>query len=122
MGRFNKEPIIIVVNGTLINTERVVYEGYGIEVPIPRGFQSDGPTLVFITRLFITTKEFLLGAKAALIHDYMCKHKRKFSRKISSKMLRDQWVEDGLHPIKGFFLYILVELFQIIEARKEWAD
>ncbi len=117
---FNIKPEIVVKDGFLFNTKEVVYTSDGLSIKIPEFSKSDGVTLNGFTKIFFSTKEFLLGAEAAMIHDFMCRNKGKYDRKLSSKFLRDIWVASGLNPIKGFFVYIFTDLYQFIRYGKEW--
>lgn len=117
---FRKESLIAIKDGFIYNKEELIYESDGVEVIVPPGEISDGVTLTWITKLFFTTREFLLGAEAAIIHDHMCKNKEEYDRRLSSKFLRDIWVSKGLNRIKGFLIYIFTDLYQFLLFRREW--
>lgn len=117
---FSNDPKIIVKYGLFFNSKAVTYSDYGIDVNIPAYESSDGPTLNFITKLFFTTREYVLGADAALVHDYMTRHKSQYDRNTASKMLRDIWIACGLNKIKGWIMYYLVDLYQAVKHGKEW--
>lgn len=108
--------------GLFFNSVEVIYKDYDTEVVIPQYEVTDGPTLNFFTRLFFSNREYVLGIEAALVHDYMCRHKKKYSRLISSKMLRDIWIASGLNPIKGWLVFFFVDLYQFIKFRKSWKE
>lgn len=117
---FDREPVVQVKYGLFFNRREVVYTSHDTKVSLEAGEVSDGVTLTWFTKLFITPREYLLGTNAALVHDHMCKNKSQYDRKISSKMLRDIWISDGLNPIKGYLVYFFTDLYQFIRYRKEW--
>lgn len=117
---FSNDPLIIVRYGLFFNTKEVTYSGYGTDVHIPVFESSDGPTLNFFTRMFFSQREILLGTDAALVHDYMCRHKDQYDRKTSSRMLRDIWIACGLNKIKGYMMYGCVDFYQWLRHGKEW--
>ena len=119
---FNRDPQIRVKYGLFFNSVPVTYTDYGIKVHIPQYEASDGPTLNFITKLFFTSREYVMGAEAAMVHDYMCRHKDQFPRKVSSKMLRDIWIACGLNRIKGWIMYFFVDLNQLLLFGKDWKE
>ena len=117
---FNRDPKMRIRNGLFFNSQSVVYSDYGVDVNIPAYESSDGPTLTIIPRWLISDREYVLGVEAALVHDYMCRNKNKYDRRIASRMLRDIWVNAGLGKIKGSLIYLFVEIYQWIMFRKEW--
>lgn len=117
---FNRDPKICVKYGLFFNSVAVTYTDYDTEVIIPQYEASDGPTLNWLTRIFFSNREYVMGAEAALVHDYMCRHKELYSRRVSSKMLRDIWISCGLNKIKGWLVYFLVDFYQFLMFRNEW--
>lgn len=117
---FSNDPEIIVRYGLFFNSKETTYSDYGISVHIPIFEASDGPTLTFFTKLFFSTREYVLGAQAALVHDYMCRHKDQYDRKTASKMLRDIWISNGLNKIKGYLVYFFMDLYQLIKHGRQW--
>ena len=117
---FNRDPKMRIRNGLFFNSQSVIYSDYGVEVHIPAYESSDGPTLTIIPRWMISAREYVLGVEAALVHDYMCRNKSKYDRRISSMMLRDIWIRSGLNPIKGWIVFHFVEIYQWIMFRNEW--
>ena len=117
---FDKEPRIVVKFGYMWNTIQFTYSGNGEVVTVPENFQSDGATLNGFTKLFFSTREFLLGSEAAVVHDYMTKNKSEFDRRASSVILKEIWVEAGLNPIKGEILCLFTDLYQCLLYRNEW--
>lgn len=119
---FNQEPKMIVKYGFFFNSNPVIYSDYGVDVDIPPYEASDGPTLTIIPRWFLSNRDYVLGVEAALVHDYMCRHKTRYDRRIASKMLYDIWVFNGLNKFKGIIVYLCVDLYQWIRFGKEWAS
>jgi hypothetical protein len=107
-------------DGWIVNTENLIYSDYNTTVSIPSHELSDGPTLNWFTKLFISPKEYRCGFKAAFVHDYMCRHKSLYSRKVSSLMLRDIWISCGLNSFKGAILCFCVDLYQLVKYGKTW--
>lgn len=117
---FSNDPRIISRYGLFFNSKAVTYSAYGVDVNIPAYESTDGPTLTFITKLFFSMKEYRLGIDAALVHDYMCRHKALYDRNISSRMLRDIWIACGLNKFKGYLTYYLMDAYQWLKHGREW--
>ena len=115
-----KEPTIVAKNGLFFNTESYVYLDYGTQVIVPPFEDSDGPTLKGFTRLLFSLYEYNLGIPAAHLHDYMCRHKEEYDRKISTQMLVDLWVRAGLPKWKGALVGFGVNLYQLLQNGSEW--
>lgn len=119
---FSNDPKIVVRSDLFFNSKEVTYSAYGVDVNIPAYESTDGPTLTFITKLFFSTREYRLGINAALVHDYMCRHKPLFDRNISSRMLRDIWIACGLNKFKGYMVYYLTDFYQWVKYGREWGS
>lgn len=117
---FNQDPKIMVRYGLFFNSKEIIYRDYDTEVIIPLFESSDGPTVNWVPRWLLSNREYVLGAKAAMVHDYMCRHKSRYSRNVASKMLRDIWIKSGLNPIKGWIIYFLVDFYQWLVFGREW--
>lgn len=119
---FSNDPKIIERYGLFFNSRAVTYSDYGVDVHIPAFESTDGPTFSWFTKLFFSMREYRIGIDAALVHDYMCRHKPLFDRRTSSKMLIDIWVACGLNKFKGIFVYWFVDLYQWVKYGREWGS
>jgi hypothetical protein len=119
---FSNDPKILVRYGLFFNSKAVTYSAYGVDVCIPAYESSDGPTLNWFTKLFFTLEDYRRGIDAAIVHDYMCRHKALYDRNVSSKMLRDIWVACGLPKWKGYLMYLFVDLYQLVKYGKTWGS
>ena len=119
---YNKEPIIIIKDGVYVNTERIIYNNKEVTLAIPRGFRSDGVTTTWFTRLFLSEEDIRKGINGAIAHDYMCKHKAKYTIKQSSQILKEQWVKDGLSNWKAHLIYIGTFCYQYIISKNKWLN
>jgi hypothetical protein len=122
MAFLKDEELTVGNDGWIYNKYSIIYSDYGVTISIPAHELSDGPTLNGFTKLFISPEEYRRGFKAAFIHDYMCRHKFAFSRKVSSLMLRDIWISCGLPKWKGTILYFCVDLYQLAKYGKTWGS
>lgn len=117
---FSNDPMIITRYGLFFNSKEVTYSAYDLDIHIPAYEVSDGPTLNWFTKLFFSTREYVLGVDAALVHDYMCRHKDQYDRRIASRILKDIWITCGLNKIKGYLVYFFTDLYQWIRYGKQW--
>lgn len=117
---FSNDPMIIARYGLFFNSKAVTYSAYNLDIHLPAYEVSDGPTLNFFTKMFFSTREYVLGVDAALVHDFMCRHKDKYDRKIASKILRDIWIACGLNKTKGYLVYWLMDTYQWLRHGREW--
>lgn len=117
---FIQKSRILIDSGYFYNESLLIYEDYDYRVEVPKQTMSDGPTLNWFTKLFFSTKEYRLGVEAAIVHDHMCNNKHLYSRRMSSRFLRDIWIAAGLNPIKGWLVFIFTDLYQWWEFRDHW--
>lgn len=83
------------------------------DIEIPAGFIFDGVTVKAPFTFIFSNKDLRKGIKASCFHDWLCQHKKQYSRTFSTKILVDLWRKNGLGRIKAGLVFIFVELYQI---------
>ena len=84
------------------------------DIVIPKGFVFDGVTVKATFTFLFSNKDLRKGIEASCFHDWMCNHKDLYKRKEATKILVDLWVKSGLPKWKAWFVYVNVELYQIL--------
>lgn len=79
---------------------------------VPKGFVFDGVTVKAPFTFLFSNKDLRQGIRASCFHDYMCKHKDRYSRKFATDILVKIWMEDGLEYWKAYFVRLSVNLYQ----------
>ena len=115
-----RQPTLLCKNGLFFNRDSVIYTDYNVQVIVPPFEPSDGPTLNWFTKLFVTMEEYRIGIPAAHLHDYMCRNKEQFDRRVATKMLIDIWVDAGLSRTKGELIGFCINCYQLVKHGSEW--
>lgn len=85
-----------------------------IYLKLPKGFQSDGCTIWKPFRLILGcqhTPEYVIGS---IIHDYIINNPKtvKYKRNLSSRILLNCWIKEGVNPVKAYIMYLCVDFYQ----------
>jgi hypothetical protein len=113
---FNEEPRIKIDFHNkkrpyrLMNT--VIFEHEDIKFVIHRGYNYDGATIPRFFYRIIGSKGEIEFLKPALVHDWMCEHKKKFSNKEASEIFTQLLIHYGVNKLKAFIMGYCVYLWQ----------
>lgn len=100
----------------LLNSMNIIIEENNkkIYIKIPKGFQSDGCTIWKPFRLILGcqhTPEYVIPS---IMHDYILDNPEiiKNNRNLSSRILLNALIQEGVNPIKAYIMYLCVDFYQ----------
>ena len=113
MGRNASYPLIHSLNFAVYGQNYVTLNALKYEnIEVPSGYVFDGVTVKAPFTFIFSNKDLRQGIRASCFHDWLCLHKKDYSRKYATDVLVDIWKEDGLNSWKAFFVKISVNLYQ----------
>lgn len=96
----------------LINTVRFAYND--VSFMIHKGFSYDGATIPRFFYRIIGAKGEIEFLKPALVHDWMCEHKKRFTNEQASLIFVELLIYYGVNKLKAFVMGYCVYLWQQI--------